>query len=84
MWTLHSLQKLLPKPSTVIRSFNYQATSRQLGIEFQSGLRYIYYDVPEEVFRALRAAESRGAYFNASVRDRYSYSRVDSGPAVTY
>ena len=76
MLGLHWLNKLLPMPSTVIRSFNYESASRQLEIEFQSGLRYVYYDVPTEVFKAMRAAPSRGSFFNASIRDRYSYSRL--------
>lgn len=82
MWTFHWLHRSLPVPSTVIRSFNYEAASRQLGIEFQPGLHYVYYDVPPEVFRAMHAARSRGAFFNARIRDRYSYSRLDLDPAV--
>ncbi len=78
MLSLHWLNRLIPVPSTVIQSFNYESASRQLVIEFQSHLRYVYYDVPAEVFREMRVAESRGAYFNQRVRDRYSYSRLDA------
>ncbi len=80
MLSLHWLNKLLPAPSTLILSFNYDATSKQLGIEFQSGLHYVYYDVPVEVFKAMHAAQSRGSFFNAAIRDRYSYSRLDPAP----
>jgi hypothetical protein len=78
MLSLHWLNRLIPAPRTVIRSFNYESASRHLVIEFQSHLRYVFYDVPAEVFRDMRASASRGTYFNERIRDRYSYSRLDT------
>jgi hypothetical protein len=63
-------------PSNVIRSFTYEADQGRLVIEFQSGRCYEYFNVPPSVYAGLRNASSRGSYFNAWVRDRYSYSRV--------
>jgi hypothetical protein len=84
MLSLHWLNRLIPVPSVVIQSFNYESASRQLVIEFQSQQRYAYYDVPAEVFREMRASGARDAYFNQHIRDRYSYSRLaafgDEGP----
>jgi hypothetical protein len=31
--------------------------------------------VPEETFRGMRQAFSKGEYFNAHIRDRYRYTR---------
>jgi hypothetical protein len=76
MLSLHWLNRLIPMPSTVIQSFNYESASRQLVIEFQSRQRYVYYDVPAEVFRQMQASGSRDAYFSLHIRDRYSYSRL--------
>lgn len=68
---------LLPMPSTVIRTFNYEPERRRLIIEFQSGRRYAYFDVPPDIHAAMRGARSRGSYFNSWIRDRYSYTRLD-------
>lgn len=64
-------------PSTVIRSFNYDAKRRSLHVTFQTGRRYVYNDVPEEVYRAMRASSSKGEYFNGMIRDRYSFIRLE-------
>jgi hypothetical protein len=64
-------------PSTVIRQVLYDLVTRRLVIEFQSGRHYAYSHVPPEVYDALRAAPSRGAYFNEWIRDRYPYQCVD-------
>jgi KTSC domain len=68
-------------PSTVIRRFHYEGQRNELVIQFQSGRRYAYDNVPPEVYDALRAARSRGSYFNAWVRDRYPCRKLDEGEA---
>ena len=64
-------------PSTVIRQILYDLNSRRLIITFQSGRRYAYSHVPADVYTALKAASSRGAYFNEWIRDRYPYQCID-------
>jgi hypothetical protein len=63
-------------PSTVIRSFDYDAVRRVLLILFQSGNRYEYQGVSEETFRAMKASFSKGEFFNAHIRDRYPFVRA--------
>ena len=58
-------------PSTVIRRFDYSPEARKLTIEFVSGRRYLYSDVPLEVAESMRAAFSKGSYFNRKIRDNY-------------
>lgn len=65
-------------PSTVIRQFRYEPEHNQLIIVFQSGRRYAYFDVPPQIYAALRAAPSRGAFFNERIRDRYAFARLDA------
>ena len=62
--------------STVIKDSGYAQLSNTLEIEFQSGAIYQYFDVPMHVYEELRAASSQGQYFNANVRNVYSYRRV--------
>jgi hypothetical protein len=61
-------------PSSLIRSFQYDEASKILLIVFQSGRRYRYLDVPAETYKGLRAAFAKGVFFNAHIRDRFSYT----------
>jgi hypothetical protein len=63
-------------PSTVIRSFDYDPTAHRLHVEFVSGRRYSYLDVPERVVEAMRRATSKGGFFNRRIRDRYRFERA--------
>lgn len=60
-------------PSSVIRSFDYDPEEHRLDIEFVSGRRYSYLDVPIEEVAAMQRATSRGGFFNRRIRDRYDY-----------
>lgn len=61
--------------STLISAFRYHPESKRLEIDFAGGRRYAYLNVPAQVAEALRMAGSKGAYFNARVRDRFRYER---------
>jgi hypothetical protein len=63
-------------PSTVIRSFDYDSTSRELSIVFRSGRRYIYQDVPAATFEEMKAAFAKGEFFNSRIRDHFNFVRV--------
>jgi hypothetical protein len=62
-------------PSTVIRSASYDADNRKLLIEFQSGRRYTYQNVPAETYAALKSSFSKGEFFNTHIRDHFSFVR---------
>jgi hypothetical protein len=62
---------MMVMPSLVIESFVYDAERRELRVLFRSGRAYRYYDVPADVPAAMRAAYSKGAFFNTSVRNRF-------------
>ena len=62
-------------PSTVIKRFVYIPERRELVIEFVTGRRYAYADVPEEAVAQFRAAFSKGQYFNRHIRPRFRYRR---------
>ena len=69
-------------PSTVIRRFAYDPAARELWVEFVTGRRYVYEEVPEEVAEALRTAFAKGVYFNSRIRDRFRYRDVTRDAAV--
>jgi lysyl-tRNA synthetase class 2 len=64
-------------PSTVIRKFAYDVVRGGLEIEFVSGRRYLYREVPEELVAGMRAAFAKGRFFNARIRDRYVCEPLD-------
>jgi len=64
-------------PSTVIRRFDFSTERRELTVEFVTGRRYVYLDVPEAEAQALRGAFAKGRYFNAHIRDRYRFREID-------
>jgi hypothetical protein len=64
-------------PSTVIQSYQYDAGQRELLVVFRSGRRYVYEDVSLESYQAMRRSFSKGEYFNAHIRDRHPFRRLD-------
>ena len=64
-------------PSTVIRSFSYDDRARELHVVFQSRRRYVYREVPRQTYAAMKAAISKGSFFNRHIRDRFAFSRED-------
>ena len=62
-------------PSTVIRSFAYDADTAQLRITFQTGRRYVYTQVPPELVVEMTAARVKGEFFNAHIRGQFSFVR---------
>lgn len=63
-------------PSTVIRRFVYCPDDQQLWVEFNSGRRYVYSEVPPEVADAFRGAFAKGIYFNSRIRDHFPCREV--------
>lgn len=62
--------------SSNISAVGYDPETQTLEVEFRNGSAYSYEGVPEEVHAALLGAGSVGGYFNAFIKDRYSYTRV--------
>jgi hypothetical protein len=64
-------------PSTVIFSFNYDIDSKALTVEFVSGKKYRYLEVPEAIYQAMKQSTAKGIYFNRHVKDRYEFEKVE-------
>ncbi|AJD44679.1 KTSC domain-containing protein [Rhizobium sp. SEMIA 4085] len=61
-------------PSHLIRDTNYDAATRTLSVWLvTSENRYDYEDVPPETYAAFRRAFSKGRFFNAHIRNRFTY-----------
>lgn len=64
--------------STAIQEIDYDAERAKLLVRFASGESYVYVGVPGEVHRSFLEADSKGRFFQAEIRDRYPYNRLDS------
>jgi hypothetical protein len=61
--------------SSLLLSVEY-ASDQTLKLTFRSGAAYRYFAVPEAVVNQLIAAESKGAFFNRKIRNRFAYQRL--------
>lgn len=57
--------------SSAIRAVGYDGDGYILTVEFHGGRVYDHPGVPYEVYAALMAASSKGAYYNRYIRGRY-------------
>ncbi len=64
--------------STAIQAIDYDHERAKLLVRFVSGASYVYVGVPGEVHRSFLDAASKGRFFQAEIRDRYPYNRLDS------
>jgi hypothetical protein len=64
-----------PTDSSTLSSVGYAVDTATLEIEFRSGKVYRYFMVPAPLYDALLKAESKGAFFNRSIKNVYSFTR---------
>lgn len=77
MTLLRAYERSPGMPSTVIRRWDYLPDRRELVIEFTTGRRYCYREVPEDAAKAFRNAFAKGVHFNTHIRRRYDCRRLD-------
>ena len=77
-----STQQNIYGESTAIYSMGYNPEKRVLTITFWKykqrgpGGTYIYYNVPEDQWKAFNQASSKGRFFWYSIRGRYNFRRL--------
>jgi len=66
---------------SAISRIAYEAENQTLSVWFrESGELYRYYDVPPRVHDAFRKAASKGRFFNAYIKERYAFQRIEHAP----
>jgi hypothetical protein len=63
--------------SSSLRSVGYDRATQTLEVEFRHGHVYRYAGVPLQLWAGLRAAASKGKFFQETIRDRFPTERVD-------
>ena len=64
-------------PSTVIRHFDYDPGEQALIVTFTTGRVYRYEQVPPDVAERFHGAFAKGRFFNARIRDRFSFTELE-------
>lgn len=57
--------------SSNLRSVSYDATKKNLEIEFRSGLIHQYQNVPSKIHTGLLSASSAGIYYDENIKNRF-------------
>ncbi|MCW1432212.1 KTSC domain-containing protein [Novosphingobium sp. JCM 18896] len=63
------------KQSSMIERAAYDEDAQSLCLSFKQTGKYVYYDVPAQVFDALCKAVSVGAFFNTQIKGRFRCRR---------
>jgi hypothetical protein len=71
----HALDDRTAIVSSLLASMRYSSQAT-LDLEFRSGCVYRYFTVPRAIAEALHVADSKGAYFNRHLKDRFPYQRL--------
>jgi hypothetical protein len=66
----------VPVASSTLSSVSYSPDLRILDVEFRSHTVYRYFDVSPDIYCKLMAADSKGRFFNASVRNCFRYQEL--------
>lgn len=68
--------------SSVLSRAAFSSEHHLLELEFRSGAIYQYFDVPPQTYTELIAADSKGEYFNANIRNHFPCIQIR--PASTH
>lgn len=63
-------------PSTVIRSFHYDAEKNTLKVIFISGTVYEYLQVPEAIYLEMKNSFSKGEFLNKHIKGNYDFRKI--------
>lgn len=62
--------------SSNVDTIKYDPKYRLLFITFLKSGEYVYYDVPRDIWEALKDAPSKGKFVHAFIKDKYQYDRT--------
>ncbi len=62
--------------SSQIKAAGYDAASRTLAIEFNSGGTWHYADVPPQTYEQFRAAKSAGSFLHSVIKPNHKATKV--------
>ena len=64
-------------PSTVIKKMEFNPQCNTLLIQYVSGQSYLYKNVPETVYKDLKASRVKGRFLKFFVKDKYPFEKLE-------
>jgi hypothetical protein len=55
----------------------YDPIQKNLVVSFVSGMVYVYKEVPETVYVAMKTSGAKGIYLNRNIKGKYEYEKID-------
>jgi hypothetical protein len=62
--------------SSNLKKTEYDTETKKMLVEFNSGAKYEYNEVPHQVYTQFRLSESQGKFFNSKISKTYKYRKV--------
>ncbi len=62
--------------SSNIKKSEYDIEKKTMIVEFNNNMRYLYENVPHEIYTKFRLCRSQGAYFNSDISKKYKYKKL--------
>jgi hypothetical protein len=64
-------------PSSVVAAMQYNAATSTLRIIYVSGDVYDYKNVPEKVYKEMKAYTSKGTFLNKRIKGNYDFEKIE-------
>jgi hypothetical protein len=64
-------------PSAVIDAYDYDADMETLTVRYRSGKVYNYLQVPEKVYKEMRATVAKGIFLNRNIKRKYPFVEIN-------
>ncbi len=62
--------------SSNLKTVAYNVNEKSLEVEFRNGRKYLYKNVPPEIFDGLVGADSIGSFFHKHIRFSFKYEEI--------
>lgn len=61
--------------SSNIKKTEYDTETKNLLVEFNNGAKYLYEEVPHQIYTQFRMSESQGKFFNSNISKVFKYKK---------
>jgi hypothetical protein len=70
--------------SSSIKSYEFDTETTLLTVEFLTGAKYTYADVPPDIIQGLNEASSKGKYFSSNIKDKFITEKTGAPDVHTF
>lgn len=62
--------------SSNLKRTEYDTQTKLMEVTFKNGVKYVYEEVPHQIYTKFRMSESQGKFFNLNIAKKYKYKKV--------